>query len=136
MAKEINITIENKLVMEKRDMNVYHHATRSAHLISHDSSITLPLKSGIEDDYLHISIVSGPGRLEGNCVVNLPSWVDFELSSAGDATVAHLGERTLLKIPPGPAIWQLRMTRSLSSIVDQPLDRVTIGDEQYDGIKV
>jgi len=132
MAKEINITIENKLVMEKRDMNVYHHATRSAHLISHDSSITLPLKSGIEDDYLHISIVSGPGRLEGNCVVNLPSWVDFELSSAGDATVAHLGERTLLKIAPGPAIWQLRMKRSLSSIIDQPSGLVTIGDDQLE----
>jgi hypothetical protein len=132
MAKEINITIENKLVMEKRDMNVYHHSTRSAHLISHDSSITLPLKSGIEDDYLHISVVSGPGRLEGNCVVNLPSWVDFELSSAGDAAVAHLGERTLLKIPPGPAIWQLRMTRSLSSLIYQSSDYVIIGDAQLE----
>jgi hypothetical protein len=132
MAKEINITIENKLVMEKRDMNVYHHSTRSAHMISHDSSITIPLKSDIEDDYLHISLVSGPGRLEGNCLVNLPSWVNFELSSARDATVAHLGERTLLKIPPGPAVWQLRMTRSFSSLNDQPLDRVTIGDEQLE----
>jgi hypothetical protein len=132
MAKEINITIENKLVMEKRDMNVYHHSTRSAHLISHDSSITLPLKPGIEDDYLHISIVSGPGKLEGNCLVNLPSWVDFELTSAGDANVVHLGERILLKIPPGPAIWQLRMTRSLSSLNHQPSDRVTIGDDQMD----
>nr|NIM12175.1 hypothetical protein [Candidatus Aminicenantes bacterium]NIN18168.1 hypothetical protein [Candidatus Aminicenantes bacterium]NIN42067.1 hypothetical protein [Candidatus Aminicenantes bacterium]NIN84820.1 hypothetical protein [Candidatus Aminicenantes bacterium]NIO80995.1 hypothetical protein [Candidatus Aminicenantes bacterium] len=44
MTKEINITIENKLVMEKRDMNIYHHATRSAHMISFDSSITLPFK--------------------------------------------------------------------------------------------
>ena len=142
MAKEINITIENKLVMEKRDMNVYHHSTRSAHLISHGSSIILPLKSVIEDDYLHISIVSGPGRLEGNCVVNLPSWVDFELSSAGDATTAHLGDRTLLKIPPGLPKWQLRMKKSLSSLLDQPSDRVTIGDDQMnyqggsEGLKV
>lgn len=132
MTKEINITIENKLVMEKRDMNVYHHSTRSAHMISHDSSITIPLKLDIEDDYLHISLVSGPGRLEGNCLVNLPSWVNFELSSAGDATVVHLGERTLLKIPPGPAVWQLRMTRSFSSLNDQPSDRVTIGDDQLE----
>jgi hypothetical protein len=132
MAKEINVTIENKLLMEKRDMNVYHHSTRSAHMISHDSSITLPLKSDIEDDYLHISIVSGPGQLEGNCLVNLPSWVDFELSSVGDATIAHLGERILLKIPPGPAVWQLRMKRSLSSIVDQLLDRVIIGDDRLE----
>jgi len=132
MAKEINVTIENKLVLEKRDMNVYHHSTRSAHMISHDSSITLPLKSALEDDYLHISIVSGPGRLEGNCVVNIPSWVDFELSSAGDATVSHSGDRTLLKIPPGPAIWQLRMTRAVSSLIDNPSDLVTIGDDQLE----
>jgi len=132
MAKEINITIENKLVMEKRDMNVYHHSTRSAHLISHDSSITLPLKSGIEDDYLHISIVSGPGKLEGNCLVNLPSWVDFELSSAGDATTAHSGDRTLLKIPPGLPKWQLRISHSLSSLINQPSDRVIIGDDKQE----
>ncbi len=101
-------------------------------MISHDSSITLPLKSVIEDDYLHITIVSGPGRLEGNCVVNIPSWVDFELSSAGDATVAHLGERTLLRIPSGPPTWQLRMTRAVSSLIDQPLDHITIGDDQLE----
>ena len=130
MAKEINITIENKLVMEKRDMNVYHHATRSAHLISHDSSITLPLKSELEDDYLHISIVSGPGHLEGRCVVNLPSWVDFEFSSEGKLTVAHTGDRTLLKIPPGPPQWQLKMTRSFSSLMNPSSDSVTIGDDQ------
>ncbi len=136
MAKEIKITIENKLVLEKRDMNVYHHSTRSAHMISHDSSVTLPLRPVMEDDYLHISIVSGPGRLEGNCVVNLPSWLDFELSAAADATVAHSGDRVLLRIPPGPPTWQIKMTRSFSSLIDGSSDRITIGDDQYDGIKV
>ncbi|NIM15616.1 MAG: hypothetical protein GTO45_05500, partial [Candidatus Aminicenantes bacterium] len=102
MKKEINVTIENKLIMEKRDMNVYHHAARSAHMISHDSSITLPLRPVTEDDYVHVSIVTGPGRIQGICVVNLPSWVDFELSSAGDATITHSCDRILLKIPPGP----------------------------------
>ena len=62
MAKRIKITIENKLVMEKRDMSVYHHSTRSAHMISYNSSVTMPLRSVIEDDYLHISIVTGPGN--------------------------------------------------------------------------
>ena len=132
MAKEINITIENRLVMEKRDMNVYHHSTRSAHMISHNSSITLPFRSVLEDDYLHISIVSGPGPLEGECMVNLPSWMDFEFSPGGDVTVAHSGNRTLLKIPPGPPVWQLKMTRSLSSLINQPWDRITIGDDRLE----
>ena len=129
MAKEINITIENRLVMEKRDMNVYHHATRSAHMISHNSSITLPFRSVVEDDYLHISIVSGPGPLKGECMVSLPSWMDFEFSPGGDVAVAHSGNRTLLKIPPGPPVWQLKMTRS-SSLFNQPSDCITIGDDQ------
>ena len=132
MAKEINITIENKLLIEKRDMNVYHHSTRSAHMISHNNSITLPLRPVIEDDYLHISIVSGPGRLEGYCVVNMPSWIDFELAYAGDANIAHSGERTLLKIPPGLPVWQLKITRSLSSRINKSSARVTIGDDQLE----
>lgn len=132
MTREVNITIENKLVMEKRDMTVYHHSSRSAHMISHNSSITLPLRPVIEDDYLHISIVSGPGDLENKSVVNLPSWADFELSSAGNATVSHSGDRVLLKIPPGPPIWQVKMKRSLSSIINQPTDHVTIGDDELE----
>ena len=111
-------------------MNIYHHSTRSAHMISHDSSVTLPLRPDTEDDYLHISIVSGPGHLESRCLVNLPSWVDFEFSSEGDLTVAHSGDRTLLKIPPGPPRWQLKMTRSFSTLIDQSSDSVIIGDDQ------
>jgi hypothetical protein len=132
MVKEINITIHNKLLLEKRDMTVYHHATRSAHMISCNSSITLPLRTVIEDDYLHISIVRGPGRLEGICIVSLPSWVDFEISSADDVAVAHSGDRTFLKIPPGPPEWQLKMTRSFSSLNDQSSSHVTIGDDQLE----
>ena len=129
MATQIKITIQNKLVVEKRDMNIYHHATRSAHMISFDSSITLPLSLNIEEDYLHISIVGGPGRLEGNCVVNLPSWLDFEFFSKGDVTIAHSVDRILVKIPPGFPIWQMKMTRSLSSLTNRSTDRVIIGDD-------
>jgi len=130
MMKEINITIENKLVMEKRDINVYHHFNRSAHLISYNSLITVPLRSAAEDDYLHVSIVSGPGHLENNSVVILPSWIDFEFTPGGNVTVIHSGDRTLLKIPPGPPVWQLKITRVSSSSVDRSSDRVIIGDDR------
>ncbi|MCU0289222.1 MAG: hypothetical protein MUF15_22855 [Acidobacteria bacterium] len=43
---------------------VYHHSNRSAYIISHNSSISIPLRTSGEGDYLHISIVSGPGNLE------------------------------------------------------------------------
>lgn len=130
MAKQINITVQNKLVIEERDLNVYHHAGRSAHMISYNSSVTLPLGPAAADDYLHISIVNGPGHLEGRCVVNLPSWIDFEFSSRGDVTVARSGNRTLLQVPPGPPTWQLRMTRSSSSLKGKAPDRITIGEDR------
>ena len=129
MPKEIKITIENKLVMGKRDMNVYHHSSKSAHMISHNSSVTLPLRPVIEDDYLYISIVSGPGSLERKSVVNLPAWVDFEFLSEGKLAVAYSGERILLKIPPGPPGWQLKLTRS-SSRFKQTTGRVTVCDDE------
>lgn len=129
MLKEINVTVENKLEVEKRDLNVYHRFSKSVHMISYNSFVTLPLRSAVEDDYLHISIVSGPGPLEGKCMVNLPSWIDFEFSPGGDVAVSHSGNRTVLKIPPGPPVWQLKMTRSTTSFVKQPSDRITIGDD-------
>ncbi len=133
MTREINITIENKLVMEKRDINVYHHASGSAHLISFKNSITLPLRPVEEGDYVHVSIVSGPGHLKCQSIVNLPSWIDFEFSSREeDLTVTHSGDRTLLKIPPGPPMWQIKMTRSPNSPGNHPPDRIIIGDDKLE----
>jgi hypothetical protein len=132
MAKEINITIENKLVMGKRDMNVYHHSTRSAHLISHNNSITLPLRPSLEDDYIHISIVCGPGHLTNKSILNLPSWADFELLSEGNLSAAHSGERMVLKLPPGPSTWQLKMKQPIDFFINRSADRITIGDDRLE----
>jgi len=130
MAKEINIKVENRFVIEKRDMNVYHHSTRSTHLISYGSSVDLPLKPAGENDFLHIAIVAGPGPLEGKCMVNLPHWIDIRFSPGGEMDVTHPGDRTLLKIPPGPPVWQLKLTRSPSTFFKQTSDRITVGDDQ------
>lgn len=111
MPEAIGITIKNKLRKEKRGINVYHHSTRSAHIISYDSSVTLPFEAIGEDDYLHISVVSGPGNLWKDSFADLPSWADFELSMEGKVTLAHSGSRTLIKIPAGPPTWQLKITR-------------------------
>ncbi len=133
MTDKIEINVENKLITEKRDMNVYSHSTNSAHLISYGSSIPLPLEPDVDDDYLHISIVSGPGQLELTSVVDLPSWANFEFSSEGKLTVIRSGDRTLLKIPPGLPLWQLKMTRSISSLkrrLSVHKDRLIVRDGQ------
>jgi hypothetical protein len=128
--EEIEITVINKLTAEKRDLNVYHHFTRSAYMISHNSSIVVPLRTVAEGDYLHISIVSGPGNLEKDCLIDLPSWADFKFFSQGNLTVTHTGGCTLLEIPPGPPVWQLKITRPASLLPALTPDRVTIGDAE------
>jgi hypothetical protein len=135
MHKEMKVTIENKLITEQRDINVYHNATRSAHIISYNSSVTLPLKPVLEEDYLHISIVSGPGSLEQKSLVNLPALVDFELSIEGNITVMRTDNRTTIKIPAGPPKWELRVTRSAGALTeDQQAVRLTIADERQEHI--
>jgi hypothetical protein len=118
MPDKIEVTVENKLLAEKRDINVYHHSTQSAHIISHNSSITLPLAANGEKYYLQISVVKGPGYLENNCLINIPSWVDFDFTSKESVTAISIthshdpeGARTVLKIPPGPPAWELKITR-------------------------
>lgn len=132
MPDTCDISVQNKLITEKRDINVYHRSTRSAHIISFNNSFTLPFKIAGETDYLHISAVSGPGRLKNNCWIDLPSWADFEFSSEGRVTLTHAGERTLLKIPPGLPTWQLRITKP-SNAHGAQVDTVTVGNVEPGG---
>jgi hypothetical protein len=130
-AKQVDITIRNKLTNDRRDVNVYHHSNRSSHIISYNSSITRTIKSLKENDYLHISVVSGPGHLKNYCILDLPSFVDFKFSLTGEEVIlVHSGERVLLRIPPGPPIWQLKMIipKHFSIVDSLNGDYVTIGD--------
>lgn len=128
MSVKVDIIVENKLIKEKRDIHVYHQSTRSAHIISRSSSITLPLRTIVEDDYLYISVVRGPGNLWKESVIDLPSWADFEFSLEGKVVITHSGNRTLLKVPPGPPTWQLKMTRPNESFIVQKSDHIIIGE--------
>jgi len=128
MAKEINIQIQNKLALEKRYINVYHKATGSAYIISHNSSIALPLKVNAEEDSLYISLVHGQGNSQEICVVNLPSWIDFEFASPGYINVLHSSNRTFLKISSQLPNWQLKIAWSASSPGSPRSDYVIFAD--------
>lgn len=136
MSKVIEIVVENRLITGKRDINVFHHATGSAHIISHNSSITLPFKTVGENDYLQVSTARGAGDLWKACLIRLPSWADFEFSTGGNVTFVHLHDsnRILIKIPPGPPTWELKMACSttVSAVGRFPLtlDYVIISDEK------
>ena len=126
MGQEIDITIKNKLTAGERDLHVFHHSTRSAHMISHNSSITLLLGNAGESDYFCVSVVNGPGYLWTACEIGLPSWVDFDFFSEGNVTVTHSGStnRILLKIPPGPPTWKLKVTKPADLTSRGPLTAV------------
>lgn len=126
MSEPIEIQVLNQLIEEKRDVSVYHHSSRSAHIIGRSGSLTLPLQDGSEDDYLHISLVSGPGNLWKGCLLDVPAWADLEFSFDGSITMTHRGKRTLFKIPPGPPTWQLRLSRPAGA--GPAPDRLTIGE--------
>lgn len=111
MTDTKHMKVENKLVTEKRAVSVYHHATRGAHLIGHGGSVTIPLESVEEEDYLHITVTRGPGRLENDSLLDIPWWMDFEIVSEGKVVITHRGSRVLVSIPPGPPLWQLKITR-------------------------
>ena len=139
MTRTINVTIHNKLEMEKRDINIYHHSAKSAHIISHNSDITLPFKLIAAGDYLDISLVGRPDHLNCKSIIDLPAWANFEFSSEGKVAICHNEDRTLLKIPPGPPLWQLKITLSSQDNGRyswnipgraQRLDYVIIGDDR------
>ena len=130
MPKGIEITVQNKLVTEKRDLNVYHNANRSAYMISHGNSITIPLGTVDDGDYLYLSIVSGPGSMEKDYWINLPSWCDFTISGLGNGDLTHSGNRILLKILPGPPVWQLKIMPPSGDMNTPIEDYIIIGDNE------
>lgn len=135
-TREVEITVLNKLIKEKRDIHAYLHSSRSGHIISSNSSLKLGIKSMEENDYLHISMQRGPGHQENYCILDLPSFLDFKFSNSGEVVLVHTGERTLLRIPPGPPLWEIKIKPKMRFSC-QPLDNqghITIGDgEEWPG---
>ncbi len=127
MKEEIKMTIKNNFCTEPRSINVYHHAAGSAHMISHNSSVTLPLRAFSQDDYLYIAVVNGPGPLCKQTVIDLPGWADFEFVPGGEINLIHSDGRILLNMPPGQPGWQLKIRQAALPGTEET-DSVTIGD--------
>ena len=132
MSEQLHITVENKLVKERRDLHIYHNSSKSAHIISHNSSIDFSLQKVETDDYLYISMIKGPENLTGDCLIHLPPWLDFEFISRGDLTCTyrHRGDvqPMVLKIPPGPPLWELKLMRA-GDEETRDIIKVTIGEK-------
>ena len=130
MPVGIDIIVKNRLVAERRDLNVYHYGSRSAYMISCGNAVSICLGRDGEGDYLHVSVVSGPGSLEGDCWLDVPGWCDFSVSCLGSGELVHSGGRTLLRIPAGPPLWQLKVMRPDEQVNTPVEDHITIGDRQ------
>ncbi len=125
MAKVFKIIVENNLIIEKREINIYHHSRTRTFIISGGNTVSIPLKSKEELDYMHISIVKGPGNLQNECFLDLPAWIDFELFANnlnGTIHFIHAENRTYLQIPPGPPNWELKITLPDTKKMQLPVD--------------
>jgi hypothetical protein len=127
------IEIQNKLVNQKKSIDVYHHVTGITDTISYNHSITLPIKTFIskqKPDFIQITIKKEPGDSIEEIAVNLPSWAKYEFSPNNniDITIIYLENRTLLKIPPCPPTWKLKIYRPDNSTF-QSNDNVIIHDD-------
>lgn len=131
--KEVDISVENKLEIDKREINVYHHARKNSHLISFNSTISTLLKTSAENDYLHISPGRGPGDLKNTCSITIPSWLDVQFSSEGKITITHTKTKTGITLPPGPPTWELKLSWSGESPVHRREEVVTIGNALVKG---
>lgn len=128
MGKTTEILLENNLLIERRDMNVYHRQNRAIHLISCGSSVVIPLCTINQKDYIHLSVAVGPGYMERQNIVYLPTWINFEFLSEGKFAAFHTQHHLLLKIPAGLPEWKLKLTLPVSH--RQPsLGRVIISDD-------
>lgn len=129
MKKTTEIIFQNNLLIERRDINVYHRSSRGIHFISRGSSVKVPLQTVNEKDFINLSVAVGPGYMERQNVVDLPSWINYEFQSEGKFAAVRSGGRTLLKIPAGLPEWKLKLTLSASHLLPAE-DRVVISDDQ------
>ena len=129
MAEKTDIIFENNLLIEKRDLNVYHRKSKGVHFISRGSSVSVPLHAASENDFINLSVAVGPGYMERQNIVDLPSWLNYEFQSEGKFAAIRTGDRTLLKIPAGLPEWKLKLTLSASNL-RQDRDRVIISDHK------
>lgn len=113
------VTIRNKLLKDRRDIHVYHHSTRGAHIISRGHSLDIALLDKDSGDYVHISAGGAGGRPGHDCRITIPRELDLEFSSQGDFTLNHPPEKdrnnTRLILPPGTAKWELTLAWSMKN---------------------
>lgn len=128
MKKTTRIHFENNLLIEKRNMNVYHGLSKGTHFISHGSSVEIQLRTMDEDDYINLSVAVGPGFMERSSIVDLPSWLNYEFRTYKDFSAIQSGGRVRLKISAGLPEWQLILKLPASSVSPSE-GRVIISDD-------
>ncbi len=130
MVENVSITVKNLLNMDMKYLNVVHCSTVSAHLLSSNRAIELPLGNTDIHDHIHISACSEGGNdMWKDCLIDMPFWVDFELAFDGKATLLHSGNRLHLKLPSAPPTWQLKIRRPVGNGIACSNDYVVIADK-------
>jgi hypothetical protein len=131
MTDGMSIVIRNNLISEKRDLNVYHHSTRSAYIVSHKNEVSIRLEKFAKGDFLDLSIVRGPGSMENECWMRVPSGCVFSIRNMSDSDTVYTDECIWVRFPPGPPLWQLKLAQPLNNNITDKKEYIIIGDLEH-----
>ncbi len=112
MPEVVRFTVENKLFKAKRQLCVYRYRSQEADIISYGTQIRLELDSNgnSAEDYIHLSPVAGPGALCYETVIHIPLFFNIDITTEGQANLQRLDEYTVIRIPPGDALWKVKIS--------------------------
>lgn len=126
------VEIKNQLISSRQCIRVYHHHTGIADIICFNQSISLSLREltgSRQRDYLQISVEKETECCHCFYLINLPSWVHFQLNLTGRSGISanYSRDRQLLKLSLSYDCWQIRIFRPTESDCST-IDSVTIKD--------
>lgn len=113
----LTIEVENNFKKGKRGIIVHNSSQKQDWIVPWKKNGQEDTKQEFDfpannDDYLVIAVTPGAGDLKW-CKAELPTALPFIFTPGGMEKIGILtssdGERTTLRIPPGPPTWQLKI---------------------------
>ena len=129
----VSIMIKNKLIREKKDLAVYHHASKSAHIVNCNSSIYINLSKRLTTDYLHLTQITGNEQFTADCYLSLPSWLDYTVESDKKLEATQHGGHTVLRLPSGFDQWKIKISTPKNPQLLPPQGYIEIRESFNDG---
>lgn len=102
------MVILNRMMKSKADLAVYHHADKSAHIVTYSEAIEVSL-TDTRGDYIELSQISGSGPLPEESVIRFPDWLGYRIQVSKKVEVVHQDGQVVLSLVPGMERWHIKV---------------------------